>query len=272
LTTGETRCEAILGRYPSVKGRILLVDDNVDFLDSTKDVVEDEGFEVVTATSGEEAIRLVRWQDFDLVLMDIKMQGMHGVESFIEMKKLDPDIKVIMCTAYIVENLIREALEEGALAVLNKPFEMRLLLKTIADALSSGGLGRILLADGDRENCSRIGEALTRRGHKVTVAYDGQDAVSKAAETDFDVLVLDVKLPVFDGMQVYHRVKTVQPNVFAAVITGFPDELDPATRQLLKNESGLVSMTKPLDPGRLLDFLETIFAAKSLDSKSESGG
>lgn len=255
-----------------MKGRILLVDDNVDFLDSTKDVVEEEGFEVVTAASGEEAVRLVRWQDFDLVLMDIKMQGMHGVESFIEMKKHDPDIKVIMCTAYIVENLIREALEEGAFAVLNKPFEMRLLLKTIADALRSGGLGRILLADRDREQCSTLSVALRRRGHKVVVAYDGQAAVSKAAETDFDVLVLDVKLPVLDGMQVYHRIKTIQPNVFAAVITGFPDELDPNTQQLLKKESGLMTMTKPMDPGRLLDLLETVFAAKNLDRKSETGG
>lgn len=245
-----------------MKGRILLVDDNVDFLDSTKDVVEEEGFEVVTATSGEEAVRLVRWQDFDLVLMDIKMQGMHGVESFIEMKKHDPDIKVIMCTAYIVENLIREALEEGAFAVLNKPFEMNLLLKTIDDALKSGELGRILLADRDRDLCARLSASLRLRGHKVVVAHDGQDAVTKAAQQDFDALVLDIKLPVLDGMQVYHRVRTIQPNIFAVVITGFSDEIDLNTQQLLRRESGLMSLTKPLDTARLLDLLETIFAAK----------
>ncbi len=247
-----------------MKGRILLVDDNVDFLDSTKDVVEEEGFEVVTATSGEEAVRLVRWQDFDLVLMDIKMPGMHGVESFIEMKKHDPDIKVIMCTAYIVETLIREALEEGAFAVLNKPFEMDVLLRTIDDALKSGELGRILLADRDRELCVRLSASLKMRGHKVVVAHDGHDAVTKAGEQDFDILVLDIKLPGLDGMQVYHRVRTIQPNIFAVVITGFVEEIDLKTQQALRKESGLMSLIKPLDTARLLDLLETVFAAKRL--------
>lgn len=247
-----------------MKGRILLVDDNVDFLDSTKDVVEEEGFEVVTATNGEEAVRLVRWQDFDLVLMDIKMQGMNGVESFIEMKKHDPDIKVIMCTAYIVENLIREALEEGAFAVLSKPFDMDLLLKSIDDALNAGALGRILLADRDRELCARLSASLKMRGHQVVVAHDGQDAVAKAGERDFDILVLDIKLPVLDGLQVYHRVRSIQPNIFAAVVTGYPDEIDLSTQQLLRKESGLMTLTKPVDTTQLLDLLETVFAAKRL--------
>ncbi len=91
-----------------MKGRILLVDDNEAFLDSTKDVLEDEGYEIVTASSGSEAIRQVEAHAFDVVLMDIKMPGLSGVEAFVEMKKLNPAVKVIMCTAYIVESLDQE--------------------------------------------------------------------------------------------------------------------------------------------------------------------
>jgi two-component system, NtrC family, response regulator HydG len=119
-----------------VKGRILLVDDNEAFLDSAKDVLEEEGYEVTTASSGEEALKRFQADEYQVVVMDIKMSGMNGVETFIQMKKTDSRVKVIMCTAYIVETLIRRAVEEGARAVLRKPFEMEVLLRTIDDANS----------------------------------------------------------------------------------------------------------------------------------------
>jgi two-component system, NtrC family, response regulator HydG len=127
-----------------VKGRVLLVDDNEEFLDSTKDVLEDEGYEVTTAATGEEAVRAVEAGAFEVVVTDIKMPGINGVDAFVKMKKHDPHIRVIMCTAYIVESLIQRALEEGALAVLNKPFEMNDLLDAIekAQLLSRAGRSR----------------------------------------------------------------------------------------------------------------------------------
>ena len=114
-----------------MNGRILLVDDNEEFLDSTRDVLDDEGYEVVTATSGEEGIELAGAQTFDVILMDIKMPGMNGVESFIEMKRRNPKVKVIMVTAYSVEDLIRQALDEGVFAVLSKPVDMDRLFRMI---------------------------------------------------------------------------------------------------------------------------------------------
>ena len=67
--------------------RVLLVDDNELFLDSARDVLEGEGYEVVTADSGEAALALVRAGHFPVVVMDIKMAGLNGVATFIEMKK-----------------------------------------------------------------------------------------------------------------------------------------------------------------------------------------
>ncbi len=69
-----------------MKVKILLVDDNEDFLDSTKDVLEIEGYQVVTATNGEDAVALTGSQRFNIVLMGVKMPGITGVESFIKMK------------------------------------------------------------------------------------------------------------------------------------------------------------------------------------------
>lgn len=245
-----------------MKGRLLLVDDNEAYLDSTRDVMEDEGYEVVTASGGKEAIQLVASQDFDVVVMDIKMPGMNGVESFIEMKKHKPGVRVIMCTAYIVENLIRQALEQGALAVLNKPFEMDLLLKTIENVMEGGNRGRILLADRDRDYCRELAAILTVRGHEVDVVHDGREALAHAGGRNFDILILDTNLPIVNGVEVYHRIKSRQERILAAILIGFQEEIDPSLQRRLKREEGALWLTKPLDTVQLLDLLGTIFAAR----------
>jgi CheY-like chemotaxis protein len=119
-----------------VRGRILLVDDNAAYLDSAKDVLEEEGCRVQTAGSGEEAVFRVQTQDFDLVLMDIKMAGLNGVEALVQIKTHRPEVRVIMCTAHLVEGMINLAEREGAFAVLKKPFKTQELMDTIDRAMA----------------------------------------------------------------------------------------------------------------------------------------
>jgi CheY-like chemotaxis protein len=114
-----------------MKTRILLVDDNADFLDSTKDVLEDAGYQVDVATNGVDALNQELNAPFDVVLMDIKMPGMNGVETFIQMKKNNPHVRVVLFTAYALEDLVEEARNEGVCEVLNKPLDMEKLLGTI---------------------------------------------------------------------------------------------------------------------------------------------
>ncbi|MEW6352419.1 MAG: response regulator [Thermodesulfobacteriota bacterium] len=120
-----------------MRGRILLVDDNEEYLDSAKDVLEEEGYSVATASSGEKAVRRILAQNFDVVLMDIKMAGLNGVEALVEMKKHRPSLRVVMCTAHILESMIAMALREGAFAILKKPFKPDELLDTIDSAMCS---------------------------------------------------------------------------------------------------------------------------------------
>jgi two-component system, NtrC family, response regulator HydG len=247
-----------------VKLRILLVDDNEDFLDSTKDVLEDEGFEVMTASSGEEAVRKVQSQAFDVVLMDIKMPGLNGVESLIQIKKRKPEIKVIMCTAYIVNGLIRQALEEGAYAVLNKPFEMDVLLRAIESSQQDLESGLILLADRDKDFCTCLSRVLASAGHQVRVAHDGREAMRLAEHQPFDVLLLEMELPLIDGLELHRLISNRQPSVLATVIMGSAKELDTTAQKALKKEHGLINLTKPLDEAHLLDLVGSICAAKRL--------
>ncbi len=110
---------------------IFIVDDDHDFAKSMADIMELHGYDVQTAHSGEEAVSKFRDQDFDVTFMDVKMPGKNGVESFLEIRKLKPDAKVVMITAYSVEQLLEKAIRSGACGILHKPFDMEKATKMI---------------------------------------------------------------------------------------------------------------------------------------------
>ncbi len=244
-----------------MKSQILLVDDNRDFLDSTKDVLEDEGYDVTPAHSGTEAVELVKSREFDVVIMDIKMPGMNGVESYIEMKKNRPEIRTIMITAYSVEELIRQAMEEGACGVLKKPLDMSGLFQEIENVSSKGKGGFILLADDDKDLCDSLEDILSDQGYKVAVAYDGREAVSKAEENPIDILLVDMKLPFLNGLEVYRRIKQIKPDTIAIIISGYAQEMNDLIQQMLE-EGAFTCLTKPIDMRNLIANLESVCTAK----------
>ena len=121
---------------------ILIVDDEPGLALTLQDILHTFGHEVEIANDGWNAIERVKARPFDIVLMDIRMPGINGVEAFAEIKKIRPEIAVMMMTAYSVEELISEALENGAYGVLYKPFDVRRVLKFIEDRGEWSHIGR----------------------------------------------------------------------------------------------------------------------------------
>ena len=115
--------------------KILIVDDNKEFCISLADIFEAKGYEVESRNSGQAAIDRVKEKSFDIILMDIKMPAMNGVEAFKHIKKISPRTAVIMITAYALEDLIKEALAEGAFGVLRKPFDVDKVLELIEEII-----------------------------------------------------------------------------------------------------------------------------------------
>ncbi|MBW1867933.1 MAG: response regulator [Deltaproteobacteria bacterium] len=102
---------------------ILVVDDEFVVRDSLKEWLTDEGFQVDMAESGAEALEKLAREDFHLMLLDIKMPGMDGVEVFKRSKELRPGLPVVMMTAYATVETAVEAMKIGALDYLMKPFD-----------------------------------------------------------------------------------------------------------------------------------------------------
>ncbi len=112
--------------------RILVVDDESIIRDSLKAWLDDEtGFAVDTAGSGSEALEKLVQQPFQLMLLDIKMPGMDGVEVLQKAKEMLPDLQVVMMTAYATVETAVEAMKTGALDYLIKPFDTAILIPKI---------------------------------------------------------------------------------------------------------------------------------------------
>ncbi len=239
--------------------RVLLVDDNKEFLDSTKDVLELEGFDVVTATSGEESLMLTKTQSFEVVVMDIKMPRMNGVESFIAMKKQNPDVKVIIVTAYSVEELIQQAKDEGAYAVLNKPLNIDMVTKKINELRKKSGAELILIAEDDKALCENLREILEAEGYGVVTAHDGEKAFEIASGQPFDIILLDMKLPLLNGLEVFRKIKAILPDISAIIISAYGKQMHDMIEQALE-ESAHTFLTKPLKMDTLLMTIKEISA------------
>lgn len=124
--------------------RILIVDDDQELADSLADVIELSGYDVSVASDGREAVELFRQRHFDLVLTDVRMPIMNGVDCFFEIRRLKPDANVVLMTG-LREPIVDRALQAGALHLLYKPFPLSELLfwieRSLANADASRGAG-----------------------------------------------------------------------------------------------------------------------------------
>jgi DNA-binding NtrC family response regulator len=117
--------------------RLLLVDDEVGYLEVLSKRLTRRGFKVTTATSGAEAIRALRKWEFDLAVVDLKMEDMDGIEVLKVFKTMDPSLQVVMLTGHGSERAAREGISQGAFDYLIKPVGLKRLVEVIHEALSS---------------------------------------------------------------------------------------------------------------------------------------
>jgi DNA-binding response OmpR family regulator len=117
--------------------KLLLVDDEVGYLDVLAKRLTHRGFKVTTASSGAEAIRALRKWEFDLAVVDLKMEDMDGIEVLKVLKKMDPALQVIILTGHGSERAARDGIAHGAFDYLIKPIGLDPLIARIRAALSS---------------------------------------------------------------------------------------------------------------------------------------
>ncbi len=116
------------------KIRVLMVDDEEQFRSTTSKILTRKGYATTMAGSGEEAIEILKKSPQDVVILDIKMPGMDGHQTLVEIRKMSPDLPVIMLTGHGAMESARESLKWGAYDYLSKPCDIDLLAAKINDA------------------------------------------------------------------------------------------------------------------------------------------
>jgi DNA-binding NtrC family response regulator len=119
------------------KKRILIIEDDEEMRSLLKDFFEEEGLETDSVNNGSEAFRKLVKESFDLIITDIRMPGLTGLDILPGIKKLHPEAPIIVITAFGTEEVHRRAIERGATAYLEKPIHFHKLKTMIHEIISS---------------------------------------------------------------------------------------------------------------------------------------
>ena len=117
-----------------LEANVLLVDDEEDFLETLTARLEARGLKVNSVTRGEEAVSIAGEQNYDAIVVDLAMPGIDGIETIKRIKKKHPDMQIIMLTGQATVKKSIEAMKHGAVDLLEKPVDLKVLLEKIGKA------------------------------------------------------------------------------------------------------------------------------------------
>jgi len=225
--------------------KILLVDDEDSLRITLAANLELEGYEVLEAASAEEALEIAEDNTFDLVLSDIRMPGMNGVELFRALRAKVPDLPCILMSAFSLEELVSSALSEGVFTLLPKPFDIQAALAVLRNAAS----GPIVLvvddAEADAETTAGLFEAV---GLKARAVYSGKEALAAVSAGEIDVCVVDLIMPEMTGSELITELGKLDDSVPVIAVSGHDvgDLLQTSRSQVF------TSFQKPVPPADLI--------------------
>jgi len=239
------------------KASILIVDDNVSLCRTLSLVLGRQGYAVNTAKDGLEALVKVQESPFDMIFMDIKMPLMDGVETYRRIKKIRPEAVVMMMTAYAVEDLVQQALEEGAYGIVYKPLDIGKVVAVIEEARETKEGVLVLVVDDDPGTCITLKNILIKKGYQVGIAYTGEEAIAMARERVYDIIFVDMKLPTITGLETYLAIRKINPEVVAIMMTAYRQGMSDLVEEALRSDV-YTCLYKPLEIEEVLKLVDEI--------------
>lgn len=193
-----------------VPPKILVVDDDVSCTFVFKGLLMARGYDVLVAHNGEKALQLARQRQPDLIVMDIRMPNLDGLQ-ITDILHHDPDTREIPVLIISVTEAEEEAYRSGAAAYLPKPIQLNQLAMTVQELLMKRNLVRrmfhVLIIDDDPAIRAVCREVLENQGYSVQEAETGEGGLETLSRSSVDVVLLDVMLPDYDGFQVTEKIR-----------------------------------------------------------------
>lgn len=228
--------------------RILVVDDDKDFAESIGDLIELEGHQPVLAYNGVEALKIFNQNNVDIILIDFKMPGLNGIETLVEIRKQNLSVPVVLMTAYADTELVNNATKNGAIEVLNKPFDIKNLMETLS---STKQLNNILLLDDDKDYADSISTVLQNEGYIPYIAYNTEQAVKHITENDIHLQILDIRINGITGIDIWLSMREEYHDIPTIFISGYAEQFCEQIHEI-KQSSQVEMMEKPFAPDELI--------------------
>ncbi len=244
----------------------------------------DPTMEVISANSGHDALRQVRNKSVDVLITDMMMVGMNGLELIEELRKQAnaAPLYTILITAYDVPGLKESARRMNVDQILIKPVHPEQICQVVQTALSQARAKaaasaqphaeahptfRLLVADDNTSNLTLLARYLEYEGFNLIVATDGQEALSKARAELPDLLLLDVNMPYMDGFQVLKELRADPLTEHIPVIILTAARLSPADMQHGFNLGADDYVLKPFDRRELLARIRSRLRVKEAEDR-----
>lgn len=262
------------------KEKILVVDDETQILSFMKEMFVPRGYDVVCVGDGKEALKLAVSNQFSLMLLDLNLPGMSGVEILKNVRSGQPKMKVVVLTA--LDGLRDQVESIGCEYFLSKPFDMEELSSVVQDVLSgrirkkqeaAEGMvvhGKILVVDDEKEIADFIKEDLQEDSSmdmQVNVAYSGEEALKKAEKDGCDIALVDIKLSRGSmwGSELIEKLKALpKPPAGFIIITAVDTEKQ---KSIAKQFPDYPIFDKPMSMTQLKDSIRRICQKQGLVRK-----
>jgi DNA-binding NtrC family response regulator len=242
--------------------KILVVDDEKLIRDFLARLLKLQHIQTKEAEDGFKAIEAVKREDFDMVFIDVRMPGIDGLQTFRELKKINPAPKYVMMTGYAVDDLLAQAKEEGVVSVLKKPFDINeiiAILKFAQDKYPQRAIS-ILIVDDDDNILIFFKTLLKVKIYNISTAKTENAAFEQIKQKKFDLVFLDIVLKNANGMELYQKLRQIQPDLDIILITGYPEK----AKQLQTQTEIVGCLYKPFEIDKIMSEIEKVRTSKGL--------
>ena len=262
----------------SAGGRALVVDDDAEVRGTVTEWLRLQGFEVSEATNGLEALLRVKRERPQLVVLDLSMPRLGGLDALRRIRVFDPSINVVVVTGSDDPKLATEARRLGAARVLPKPIKLEELSLALdareavaapasdrpREPAPTGNRGRILVVDDDAEFRQMMEELLGAAGYTVRSSPTAASAFLAVTQAIPDVILLDISMPGLSGVDIIPAIQAVSRDVKIIMVSGVTDAVL-AKRALAAGAFDFV--TKPISTDYLLQTVEAALTLIRLETE-----
>lgn len=239
---------------------VLIVDDDHIVCKELGKELRRNFFSTYIAYTGTDALEILNKKKFDVILLDVRIPDMDGLELLKQVKEKWTNCEVIIITGYSSQEVAIQALRNGAIDYLEKPIKLDDLntalgraLEKLAEKEELTYRSSVLVVDDDKKFTQKIKNFLNKEGYNVFTAYDGVKGLEIINGNKIDVVLTDIKMSVMDGIKLLEKSKELHKDIEVIMMTGYGDE-ELAVKAL---RSGAINyLRKPIDLNELLIAIE----------------